>query len=266
MFKLFSSKRKEAQYGWFGNYASWKDAAILAGGYDSGNILRKTKDALLQVKNGTAVYERDSVIFDKIEYPFPLISCLLRSAALSKRPLHILDFGGSLGSTYYQVKDFIGADCCASWNIVEQEHYVNCGKQNFEDDSLKFYHSIDACLQDKKIDLILISGSIQYLEEPHLMLEKMAAYNFDFVVFDRTPFHDQAADRLTLQTVPPEIYEASYPSWFFAIDKFLNHFKLNYKIVSELPSYVEGETVMFIDNKPAGFNKGFYLINRSLHA
>lgn len=266
MFKLFSSKRTAIQYGWFGNYTSWQDAATLAGGYDSGIILQKTRDALLKVKNGSAVYERDSVLFDKIEYPFPLISCLLRSAAVLKRPLNILDFGGSLGSTYFQVKDFVGTDCCASWNIVEQEHYVNCGKINFEDEHLKFYHSIDACLQDKKIDLILLSGSVQYLENPHQFLEQVAGYNFDFIVFDRTAFHNQTEDRLTLQTVPPEIYEASYPSWFFNTGRFLNHFKPNNKIVCELPSYLEGETIMFIDNKPAGFNKGFYLQNRSLHA
>ncbi|MET1054661.1 MAG: TIGR04325 family methyltransferase [Pedobacter sp.] len=266
MFKLFSSKTAEVQYGWSGNYASWQDAASLAGGYDSGNILKKTRDALLQVKNGTAVYERDSVVFDKIEYPFPLISCLLRSAALLKRPLNILDFGGSMGSTYYQVKDFVGSGCCASWNIVEQEHYVNCGKLNFEDDYLKFYHSIDDCLQDKKIDLILISSSVQYLEAPHEFLEKFAGYKFDFIVFDRTAFHDGAEDRLTLQIVPPEIYEASYPSWFFAADKFLNPFKSTYKIICELPSYIEGEAVMYIDNKPAGYNKGYYLQNKSLHA
>jgi putative methyltransferase (TIGR04325 family) len=266
MFKIFSPKRKEAQYGWFGNYASWQDAASLAAGYDSHHILQKTGEAILQVKNGTALYERDSVLFDKIEYPFPLISCLLRSAAILKRPIHVLDFGGSLGSTYYQVKDFVGADCCASWNIVEQEHYVNYGKEKIEDEHLKFYHSIDACLQDRNIDLILISSSVQYLQEPHLMLENFAGYNFDFIVFDRTAFHDQADDRLTLQIVPPEIYEASYPSWFFAEQKFLNHFKSSYKVVCELPSYLEGETVMFIDNQPAGFNKGFYLINQSLHA
>ncbi|CAM4392856.1 putative methyltransferase, LIC12133 family [Pedobacter westerhofensis] len=266
MFKLFSPKRKDIQYGWFGNYASWHEAAASAGGYDSGNILQKTKDALLQVKNGTAVYERDSVVFEHIEYPFPLISCLLRSAALLKRPLNILDFGGSLGSTYYQVKDFVGTDCCASWNIVEQEHYVNCGKANFEDDHLKFYHSIDHCLLDTKIDLILLSGSVQYMPAPHDLLKKVAAYNFGFIVFDRTAFHDGLYDRLTLQTVPPEIYEASYPSWFFNKEGFLNHFKSNYNIICELPPFVEGESVISIDHQPLGYNKGFYLLNQSFNA
>jgi len=266
MFKIFSSKNKKSPYGWFGNYASWQEVMASAKGYDAGNILNKTKDALLQVKNGTALYERDSMLFDQMEYPFPLLSCLFRSASLLKRPLNIVDFGGSLGSTYFQVKDFIGPEVCASWNIVEQEHYVTCGKENFENDHLKFYPSIDACLQDKKIDLVLISGSVQYLPQPHLFLKQLADYNFNFLVFDRTAFHHGTEDRLTLQIVPPEIYEASYPSWFFNRDKFMAHFSEKYQLICEFLPFVEGEAIMEIDHQPAGYNKGFYYINTSLYA
>jgi putative methyltransferase (TIGR04325 family) len=266
MFKLLPSKRKQIQYGWSGNYSSWNEAAAVAAGYDSAHILEKTRDALLKIKDGIAAYERDSVVFYEKEYPFPLISCILRSAALLRRPLNILDFGGSLGSTYYQVKDFIGTESCASWNIVEQEHYVSCGKENFEDDHLKFYFSIAACLEEKSIDLIVVSSTAQYLPAPHQFLEQLAAYNFDFIVFDRTAFHDGTQDRLTLQVVPPEIYEASYPSWFFNTAGFLSHFNSNYKTICELPPYVKEEAVMLIDNQPAGFNKGFYFINNALYA
>lgn len=35
-----------------GNYLSWSDALQASIGYDSDNILKKTKDALLKVKNG----------------------------------------------------------------------------------------------------------------------------------------------------------------------------------------------------------------------
>ena len=41
------------------------------------NIFEKTKQSLLKVKNGEAVYERDSVLFDKKEYPYAIISSLL---------------------------------------------------------------------------------------------------------------------------------------------------------------------------------------------
>ncbi|MET4140289.1 methyltransferase, TIGR04325 family [Pedobacter sp. UYP1] len=265
MFKLFSSKSKKLSYGWSGNYSNWNDLIDSIGGYSEASILDKTRNALLQVKNGTAIYERDSVLSDKIEHPFPLLTCLFKSAAQLQRPLHIIDFGGSLGSTYFQTKNMVGT-AIASWNIVEQEHYVTAGKEHFEDDHLKFYPSIEACLQVQKPDLVLLSGSVQYLQEPHLFLKALAAYNFDFLVFDRTAFHQGKQDRLTLQIVPPEIYKAAYPSWFFQEDGFLNHFTTNYNKICEFPSYVEGETVLSIDQQPTGYNKGFYFVNKSKHA
>ncbi|WP_342329700.1 TIGR04325 family methyltransferase [Pedobacter sp. FW305-3-2-15-E-R2A2] len=266
MFKNLFVKRRRNPYGWFGNYSSWAEVAREAVGYDAGVILERTKNAILKVKNGEAVYERDSVVFDKKEYPFPLITFLLNSANLKKEALHVLDFGGSLGSTYYQIREFLTKGVCASWNVVEQEHYVACGNQHFQDDVLTFHNSIDACLELKKIDLVVLSSSVQYLERPHDFLQQLAAYNFQFLLFDRTAFHYGEKDRLTLQRVPPEIYPASYPSWFFNEENFLNHFSGQYTNVAEFSSYVKGEETMLIDGIQSGYDKGFYLINLSTHA
>ncbi|MES2456565.1 MAG: methyltransferase, TIGR04325 family [Bacteroidota bacterium] len=263
---LLNIDRNKKKYGWFGDYRSWEKVSAEAGGYDAKLILEKTTNALLKVKSGEAVYERDSVIFDKKELPYSLISFFGLSASLKKGPLNVLDFGGSLGSTYYQIRDFLTAENCTSWNVVEQEHYVTTGKANFEDETLKFYTSIDQCLADKKIDLVLLSSSVQYLSEPHVFLEKLASYNFDFILFDRTAFNNATNDRLTLQIVPPEIYEASYPAWFFHQEFFLSHFASRYRVVAEFPSYVPGESPMRIDGKVHGTNKGFYLINSSKYA
>ncbi|RZM01118.1 MAG: methyltransferase, TIGR04325 family, partial [Pedobacter sp.] len=129
-----------------------------------------------------------------------------------------------------------------------------------------FYDSIEACLAEKNIDFVLLSGSVQYLETPHPFLQQLAAYNFDFILFDRIAFNKHSFDRLTLQVVPPEIYPASYPAWFFHEPFFLSHFTGKYKVASSFPSYVDGEAVMHIDQKPVGYNKGFYLINQTKHA
>lgn len=266
MLKSLFKKRKKNQFGWFGDYSSWSEVSAKSGGYDSGVILERTKNALLKVKNGEAVYERDSVIFEKKEYPHALIAFLLLSAKLKKQPLNILDFGGSLGSTYYQLKEFLTPEVCSSWNIVEQEHYVASGKANFENGQLKFYHGIDACLSAQKIDLVLLSSSVQYLEKPYEFLQKLAAYNFDFILFDRTAFNHKPQDRLTLQIVPDEIYPASYPSWFFNEARFISHFSNQYKVVSSFPSYVPGEADMYIDGQQVASSKGFYLINSSKYA
>jgi putative methyltransferase (TIGR04325 family) len=264
MFKALLSSRKKDQYGWFGDYSSWSQVSAKANGYHAGEIINKTRDSLLKVKSGAAVYERDSVVFDRKEYPYALITFLLRSASLKAKPLHIIDFGGSLGSTYYQIRDFLTPQVCASWNVVEQEHYVSVGKEDFEDHNLKFFPSIEACLRETEIDFVLHSSSVQYLKEPHAFLQKLVDFNFDFLFFDRTAFNVSPYDRLTLQIVPPEIYEASYPAWFFHKELFLSHFS-GYKLIAEFPSYVEGEQSLAIDGKPAAFSKGFYFINHSKH-
>jgi putative methyltransferase (TIGR04325 family) len=181
MFRNLFVKRQRSQYGWFGNYSSWAEVTGEADGYDADVILERTKNAVLKVKNGEAVYERDSVLFDKKEYPFPLITFLLNSANLKGEALHVLDFGGSLGSTYYQVREFLTKDVCASWNVVEQEHYVACGNQHFKDDVLAFHNSIDACLERNRIDLVILSSSVQYLEKPHDFLKELVRYNFKFL-------------------------------------------------------------------------------------
>src|SRR5688500_16824091 len=83
---------------WLGNYSSWEEAEADSTGYDADVIFTKTAEAILKVKNGEVVYERDSVIFNKPEYSWPLLAILLRIAAEKNNRLNLLDFGGSLGS------------------------------------------------------------------------------------------------------------------------------------------------------------------------
>ncbi|MEI4801448.1 TIGR04325 family methyltransferase [Bacillus sp. FJAT-51639] len=223
-------------YGFSGNYSSWQEIQEISTGYDTSRILDKVKEAALKVKSGEALCERDSILFNECEYVQPLIRCLLHIASCNKNKLRILDFGGSLGSSYYACRNSLKHLDELSWNIVEQKHFVDCGKQLFEEGPLKFYYSIDECVQMENPHLILFSGVIQYLEKPYEFLEQVMKYNFKFILFDRTPFFD-VEDRMTLQIVPPEIYEASYPAWFFNLDKFLYFFRTKYDIIDAFDSF-----------------------------
>ena len=64
-------------FGLIGNYNSWEAALAASTGYDSELILEKTRTALLKVKNGEAIYERDSVLFNEVQYASPLLSGLM---------------------------------------------------------------------------------------------------------------------------------------------------------------------------------------------
>lgn len=144
--RVLRGKLRNNSYGLSGYYHTWGEAIHNSTGYDSEIILEKTKTALLKVKNGEAVYERDSVLFDKVQYAWPLLSSLMWVAAQAKGKLNVLDFGGSLGSTYFQNRAFLRRLSDVRWNIVEQPKYVEMGKKWFEDDHLKFYLRIEDCL------------------------------------------------------------------------------------------------------------------------
>lgn len=232
---LRSSKIKKVEppnnENWLGDFSTWEDAKKQCGGYESEIILEKCKKALLKVKNGEAVYERDSVLFDQIQYNRGLLEGLQKVALDNENNLCVLDFGGSLGSTYFQNKAFLSSLKTLEWNIVEQSHFIACGKENFENDQLKFYHTIQECLKNKKPDVILLSSVIQYMEKPFELLEHVNQLGINYIIFDRTSFIDQPDNLLMIQKVPAEIYEASYPIWFFNMDKIITSLS-NYTLLT----------------------------------
>ena len=239
-------------YGWYGDFRCWEEAKKITEGYESDNILQTVKESSLKVKNGEAVYERDSVLFDKIEYTWEVLSALLWIAAQNKGSLNVIDFGGSLGSTYYQNKDFLDKIPHVLWNIVEQPNFVKEGKVSFENDRLKFYFSIQECIENspQPVDIILLSGVLPYIEDPYDLLTKIINKKFPYILIDRTGFTLNNRDRLTVQKVPSSIYKASYPSWFLGEEKFRHFFKSNgYSLVMDF----EALDVVNIPSKYKGF-------------
>lgn len=224
---------RNRKYGWKGDYVDWQSAKNASLGYDQEEILSKVKSAISKVKNGEAVFERDSVLFDEIQYSWPFLAGLMQASS-SVGNLRVLDFGGSLGSSYFQNRKFISHVKDVSWNIVEQEHFVKLGKQEFESEHLHFYYDVDSCVEEQNTEILLLLSVLQYLENPFDMLDNMLKHDFKYILIDRTPFTDQARDLIKLQIVPPQIYEASYPCWVFDAQKFNDYFVSNsYELVEE---------------------------------
>jgi putative methyltransferase (TIGR04325 family) len=229
--------RHEQDVGLSGDYSSWNEAQRASTGYDAELILEKTKTALLKVKNGEAIYERDSVLFNEIQYTWPLLAGLMWVAAQSGGRLNVLDFGGSLGSTYFQNRAFLQNLPEIQWNIIEQPAHVKVGKKYFEDEILKFFPDIELCLSETKPNVIVLGSVLQYLEKPYNVLNKLLDLPVDNVIIDRTSFLEGPADRLCVQKVPPDIYPASYPIWIFSEQQFVHYIqKRNFEIITEFQS------------------------------
>jgi putative methyltransferase (TIGR04325 family) len=249
----------ENTFGFGGDYKCWEDAVKDSIGYDSDIILSKVLDSSLKVINGKAAYERDSVTFRNIQYSWPLLAGLLWITSCKNNRLNIVDYGGSLGSSYRQNKAFFKHLQELRWSIVEQEKFVRCGKEHFENEHLKFYYDLKTCYLENQPDTILFSSVIQYLEKPYTLLEEVLSFKFDFLIFDRTTFIESGDDRLTIQKAKPTIYRASYPAWFFNREKFLAFLKRDYELVAEFDALAG---ICRIGNR-YGHDKGFIFSRRN---
>jgi putative methyltransferase (TIGR04325 family) len=172
--------------------------------------------------------------------------------------LRIIDFGGSLGSSYYQNIGFLKHLNRLSWNVVEQNNFVERGKKLFTNDHLHFYSSIEDCLKEQPCEVILFASVLPYLKAPYDLLNQVVSKEFKYIIIDRTPMLEEKNDRLTVQHVPDEIYRASYPAWFFSREKLIDFFMPHYELVSEFDSLVPK---IKLANTTA-FEKGFVFKKR----
>jgi putative methyltransferase (TIGR04325 family) len=218
------------------HYADWEAASAHASGYDSVLILEQVEQAMLKVKAGEAVFERDSVLFDEVQHSFPVLTGLLRAAVENGNQLSVLDFGGSLGSSYFQCREFLSVLPSLKWGVVEQEHFVHCGRRVFETAQLRFFYTIAECLQQAAPNVALLSSVLQYLPKPYHVLDELINSGVPYILIDRTPFGDHGTDFITVQRVPPSIYVASYPCWVFGKQSFLDRFRARYQVIAQFDS------------------------------
>lgn len=125
-------KNKEETLSFGGKFSNWEEAEKCCKGYDSEEIFEKVKNAAMQVKNGKATFERDSYLFYEEHFNYPILACLL-DLYIHMNYLKVIDFGGSLGSMYFQHKSVLDSIENLEWDIVEQKHFVDFGKKNLED-------------------------------------------------------------------------------------------------------------------------------------
>ncbi|MDP9519126.1 MULTISPECIES: methyltransferase, TIGR04325 family [Pseudomonas] len=233
---------KSSRFGFMGDYPSWQEAEDeCKDGYAAGPIFESVKQAALKVKSGEYFCERDSVLFESPQYSWESLACLMHVAARSSGELNVLDFGGSLGSSYFNNRLFISG-LKTHWSIVEQEHFTSFGSEHLEDQSLCFHKTIEESISAHQPNVILLSSVLHYLPEPYEWLERLLSVAPPFVLIDRTPMGKNGRDIIKVQRVHPSIYSASYPCRILDLDKIISHLKShNYKILECFPTHIDGD-------------------------
>lgn len=216
-----------------GGWPDWAGAAAASRGYDDGAILRRVAAATREVEAGRAAFERDGVLFDAWQPPFQLLAPLLRHALRHGGRLDVVDFGGSLGSTFRQCRPFLPPMATLQWHVVEQPRFVDAGRTEFTNPPLQFHPSLAALPAPEAPRLLLASSVVQYLPQPASHWDEWDEAAIDTIVLDRTPVWDGPDDRVCVQHVPRRIYDASYPCWVLSRPRLLERLSRRWRLVCE---------------------------------
>ena len=218
-------------YGVRGNFASWQKALDYCEkynhgkGYEAANIIDKVSHAIQEVRNGNAEFERDSFLFYEKDYNYQLLSALFLAfnGIDSSRPVQVVDFGGSLGSTFFQNRSlFATMKQPVVWNVIEQRHYVDRGRKEIPE--VNFYYDIEEYKnksEDNSFDILLLSAVVDYIPDPEVFAN-LLEYPWKYILIDRSFYHPEDKEVISVQTVPPSIYDAQYPLWLRSESKQKN--------------------------------------------
>ena len=199
-----------------GDFSSWQEAARLCS-FDQPEFLERVFSAAKAVASGSAVHMRDGSLFDEIEYSWPLLAGLLYAAAKSGGRLVVLDFGGSLGTTYFQNRRFLDRLEAVEWHIVEREVYCEFATRYLQHPRLHFHRSIEACCATgAEPGVIVFSSVLQSLPDPWALLATIGDLPVRHVLIDRCSISAEKRDRLTVfRASAAAAANMTRPMWFF---------------------------------------------------
>jgi putative methyltransferase (TIGR04325 family) len=238
--------------GYDGRFESWEAAADHGAGYADPQIAQVVATGARAVVAGTAAHERDSRIFSEIEHSFPVATALLWAANISSDGLQVLDFGGGLGTSYFQNLPFLSSVRNLRWTIVEQQVFVEHGRDIFRNHpTLRFSERLDDCLLSR-YDVAVISSSLQYVKFPYDVLRKILESRINILVFDRTVFSPEDHDYIVRQYVDKTIFPAVLPLWVFSRQRFINFVSSKYELITEFDSY---KSTAYLDRRRSNMSE-----------
>jgi putative methyltransferase (TIGR04325 family) len=112
----------------------------------------------------------------------------------------LLDAGGHMGTKYRAFRKYLPESQTNRWIVYDLPHVVQEGRVRAKSENLSNLEFIDDMNSAPKVDLLLASGLLQYLDIPfHAFLESMKALP-QHLLLNKVAVHD-LQDIYTLQTV-----------------------------------------------------------------
>jgi putative methyltransferase (TIGR04325 family) len=226
---------RRPRYGFFGNHDSYDEAAAAAGG--AGYSDAAMVEAIVRAQSRRAATPTGVELTDRwLQLQLGL------SHALASAPggeLRVLDFGGAAGTHYFEVvrwRERTGwPPGRLRWHVCETPTMAAAAQPALGSEELSFHASLDE-LEDGALDLIYVSGSIQYVPDSEAVWDRLAALPHGWLVLNRTPFVPTRSDLFAVQRVQvPGGRPTSYPGRFLAEAPWLQRIARTHELIVRWP-------------------------------
>jgi len=138
----------------------------------------------------------------------PLLSSLVYAETGRVR---ILDFGGGLGFTYYQVAGGLPDTAHLEFHIIEMGEVCEAGKVFFQNEPKIFFHA-ELPTEVNEFDIVHIGSSLQYVEDWRNVMASLCGYQPGYILFTDLPAGD-----IRTYASSQYYYGSKMPCWFFNV-------------------------------------------------
>lgn len=131
---------------------------------------------------------------------------IIKELLEKKETVSIVDIGGGFGDNYFFIRSELGS-LCSRINYLVVDNKVQCdlGVDLWEDVNIKFTTE----LPEQKSDLILIIGTLQYIENWESFISIIANLANNLIYVSRTPINVGGPSFVSVQSICPEFGESA---------------------------------------------------------
>ncbi|MHC4251375.1 MAG: methyltransferase, TIGR04325 family [Planctomycetota bacterium] len=154
---------------------------------------------------------------------------VLALAARQKDTISVLDWGGGIGH-YCVISRALLPAMEIEYHCRDLPLFCQCGKEVLPGET---FHDDDDCFR-RSYDLVLASGSLQYVEDWRTTVASLVAATGSYLFITRLPVVHSADSFVVVQRPYRFGYDTEYLSWRFNRGEFLDHMEtLGVELVRE---------------------------------
>ena len=195
---------------WEGVYDSFQDVPVAGPGFSGSDWIENSSEKLSSFK---ALTRDANTVPSVVGYTDSLLPVIAGIVQGKKKKLRILDFGGGLGFSFYQVREALATTENFELHVVDIEEVCIAGENLFHDEPQIEFHSSLADIQDQSFDIVHIGSSLQYIEQWQDQLSVLCQFKPDYILMANIP----AGDIRTFATAQ-NYYGSKIACWFFNVE------------------------------------------------